>query len=176
MNFAKEVKGRYGETTSKLNEMKSASVQRISNGLRELKNGETTTFKQLNEIKSASVQRIQESASVQRARIHNGLRGLKNGDIVINRDTIAHSMETAKDWMKEATMPVYSAATTVAAYRPNDDTTILIAVFALSLLGSSLGFTSFLYFVSVGYGASIGIIAATALILSNVREDMICCS
>ena len=43
-----------------------------------------------------------------------------------------------------------------------------LPVFALALLGSSLGFHSFLYFVSVGYSVSIGLISLFSLISANV--------
>lgn len=44
------------------------------------------------------------------------------------------------------------------------------SVFLLSLLGSSLGFHSFLYFVSIGFGLAVGFIATTALIAFNVSQ------
>lgn len=52
------------------------------------------------------------------------------------------------------------------------DVIIWSVAFILSLLGTSLGFHSFLYFVTVGFGVSIGLMAITSLIVFNVREDV----
>jgi hypothetical protein len=111
------------------------------------------TVSKLYKLKLASIvktQRIQEKIKQQ-------------CDAHLNYDTISQSMGTAKNWMKEGTIGAVS----------NDATGyILLATYMLSSLGSSLGFVSFLYFVSVGFGASIGIIAASALILSNVSNRL----
>ena len=48
------------------------------------------------------------------------------------------------------------------------DIMIWSIAFVISLLGTSLGFHSFLYFVTVGYSISIGLIALTSLVVFNV--------
>ncbi len=48
------------------------------------------------------------------------------------------------------------------------DIMIWSIAFVISLLGTSLGFHSFLYFVTVGYSVSIGLIALTSLVVFNV--------
>ena len=53
---------------------------------------------------------------------------------------------------------------------PNEKPLTTTAVFLLSLLGSSLGFHSFLYFVSIGFGLAVGFIATAALITFNVSQ------
>lgn len=50
------------------------------------------------------------------------------------------------------------------------DIMIWSLAFVISLLGTSLGFHSFLYFVTVGYSVSIGLIALTSLLVFNVSD------
>ena len=52
--------------------------------------------------------------------------------------------------------------------KPKGNPNIVVPVVAFALLGSSLGFHSFLYFVSVGYSISIGLMSLSTLILVNV--------
>ena len=52
--------------------------------------------------------------------------------------------------------------------KPNGKPKLMLPVFALALFGTSLGFHSFLYFVSVGYSVSIGLISLFSLFSVNV--------
>lgn len=120
LNFAKEVKGRYGETASKINAMKSVTFQR-----------------------------------------------LQGFDATSVRASITHNAFHAKDRISDASLLAIRSA---IEYRISEEMKLLLCVFACSLLGASLGFHSFLYFVSVGYGASIAVIACALLVVGNVSK------
>lgn len=53
-------------------------------------------------------------------------------------------------------------------HRPSDDILIYMAAVGFCLLGSSVGYRSFLYFVSVGYSVSIGLTALAGLLFANM--------
>jgi len=120
-NFANEMRERYGETTSKLQNLRSASVQSARN-----------TFQRL-----------------------------KVRDTAIPKESFFQLLSTTGKILKDK---ILGLGVTKGL---NGDVSILVAPFILSLVGSSLGFYSFLYFVSVGFSAAIGIIAAVALIVAN---------
>jgi len=63
----------------------------------------------------------------------------------------------------------YELLHTLVAH-PNEDTKIILAVFAICLLGTSVGFRSYLYFVSVGQSVCIGLVSLISLITFNVRH------
>ena len=123
LNFAKEVKGRYGETALKINDMKSATFQR-----------------------------------------------LQGFDATSVRASITNNAFHAKDRISDASL---SAIRSALEYKINEEMKVLLCVFACSLLGASLGFHTFLYFVSVGYGASVAVIACALLVVGNVSKATI---
>jgi len=123
LNFAKEVKGRYGETALKINDMKSATFQR-----------------------------------------------LQGFDATSVRASITNNAFHAKDRISDASL---SAIRSALEYKINEEMKVLLCVFACSLLGASLGFHTFLYFVSVGYGASVAVIACALLVIGNVSKATI---
>jgi len=51
---------------------------------------------------------------------------------------------------------------------PHGETTIILAVLTICLLGTSIGFRSYLYFVSVGQSVCIGLVSMVSLIAFNV--------
>jgi len=54
---------------------------------------------------------------------------------------------------------------------PNEDTKIILTVFAICLIGTSVGFRSYLYFVSVGQSVCIGLVSMISLITFNVLSS-----
>ena len=120
VNFANEVKGRYGETASKINAMKSVTFQR-----------------------------------------------LQGFDTTSVRTSITHNAFHAKNRMSDASLVAIRSA---LEYKISEEVKVLLCMFACSLLGASLGFHTFLYFVSVGYGASIAVIACALLVVGNVSK------
>ncbi len=118
VNFAMEIKGRYGETTSRLHAFQAGTIQRLRDGVHRMKSGDNQFF--------------------------------------------TDAITLSGNWMKDN-----------SSICMNRDIAVVVGVFLLSLLGSSVGFSSFLYFVSVGYGASIGIIAAVVMLRSNVSPDVV---
>jgi len=52
--------------------------------------------------------------------------------------------------------------------QPNDETTIILSVLTICLLGTSIGFRSYLYFVSVGQSVGIGLVSIISIITFNV--------
>ncbi len=113
--FAMEMKGRYGDTTTRVYEFQADTIRRLRDWVRRIKSGDHHFFPAM--------------------------------------------INSSGNWMRG------SSSTCM-----NKDIAVVAGVFLLSLLGSSLGFCSFLYFVSVGYGASIGIIAAAVMFRSNVSS------
>ena len=124
LNFAKEVKGRYGDTASKLKTMKS------------------TTFQRLQHLNKSSVNAIIMT------RAFDAKHRIKN----VSGLAIRSALE----------------------YKMSEEMIVILCTFACSLVGTSLGFLSFLYFVSVGYGASVAMIACTLLVVGNVSKAAMC--
>lgn len=52
--------------------------------------------------------------------------------------------------------------------RPNEESAVILAVLAICLLGTSIGFRSYLYFVSVGQSLCIGLVSLVSLIACNL--------
>lgn len=145
MNFSNEIKLRYEE------------LQKYTYGFKPMADQfRTRTTSKLHRLKLASMLKFRI--------IHEKLR--QQCDAHLNYDLISQSVGSAKSWMKDGPIKAVVGSDATTGY-------ILMATFLLSSLGSSLGFLSFLYFVSVGFGTSIGIIASSALILSNVSNSNI---
>jgi|AntRauTorckE5430_2_1112549.scaffolds.fasta_scaffold00259_3 hypothetical protein len=124
LNFAKEVKGRYGETASKINAMKFITLQHLQ--------------------------------ALDKSSVH--------ASIMTRAFDAKHRIRNVSG------LAIHSAL----EFRISEEMLVILCTFACSLVGTSLGFLSFLYFVSVGYGASIAMIACSLLVVGNVSKSAIC--
>jgi hypothetical protein len=147
LNFSNEIKTRYGETISQIYKWRSISMLRMELLRKKIKQ-QCDAHLHLPLNYDAIQKKIKEQYD---AHLH----------LHLNYDAISQSMGNAKKIMKEGTR-------NIGAVSFDSTASILLATFILSSLGSSLGFISFLYFVSVGFGASISIISSSALIFGNV--------
>ena len=152
MNFSKE-----------LMELKKEKIKPMAmNFSKELKTKCGETASKLYQLKLASIVQLHSLHQKVKEKYHIEIKAIKMDYSSIKK--AEQVIITAKNWMKDGALGVLGSE---ASY-------ILLASLVLSSVGSSLGFVSFLYFVSVGYGASIGIIAASALIFSNVSPKYVC--
>ena len=145
-NFSNEIKTRYGETISQIYKWRSISLLRMELLRKKIKQQCDAHLHLPNY--DAIQKKIKEQYD---AHLH----------LHLNYAAISQSMGNAKKIMKEGTR-------NIGAVSFDSTASILLATFILSSLGSSLGFISFLYFVSVGFGASISIISFSTLIFGNV--------
>jgi len=131
----------------------------------------TKLMRTLNNIKSKSGKYLVDSVAIKSKDIGTFVQKIRNSiqiDKHLNLD----------EYLKQMTGEAYKSLTTsssivcsfVLPLLLNFDDEILtnLAVLILALLGSSVGFQSFLYFVSVGYSVSIGCISALTLVVYNV--------
>lgn len=117
LNFANEVRDRYGTTASKLGRM----GQKIS--------------------------------------------GMKTRDVSSMKAALAHHLVVARSKMSDCSV---SAIHSIVAFKFREESKMLLCMYLFAAIGSSMGFISFLYFVSVGYGASIFLMSLALLIRSSV--------
>lgn len=123
LNFANEVRDRYGTTASKLGRVRSNTFQKISS--------------------------------------------MKTRDISSMKAALAHHLVVARSKMSDCSA---SAIHSIVAFKFREETKMLLCMYLFAAVGSSMGFISFLYFVSVGYGASIFLMSVALLIRSNVSR------
>ena len=118
-----------------------------------------TLTKQLKEHFSDASITLQKLIDTPRPVASNILEGI--------RDKMVDIKSTHKEiaWENKTLQNVISF---IVHHRPNDDILIYTAAFGLCLFGSSVGYRSFLYFVSVGYSISIGLTALVALLVANI--------
>jgi steroid 5-alpha reductase family enzyme len=118
-----------------------------------------TLTKQLKEHFSDASITLQKLIDTQKPVASNILDGIRDKmvDIKSTHKDIAWENKTLQNTIKF-----------IVHHRPNDDFLIYTAAFGLCLLGTSVGYRSFLYFVSVGYGISIGLTALVGLLVTNI--------
>ncbi len=99
-----------------------------------------------------------------------------NGHVImaVMAHRIQNTLHIAKEKWKDGSI-ILSKIVLGTGMDLRQDIIIWSVAFAISLIGTSLGFHSFLYFVTVGLSVSIGLNALASLILFNVSYNLFSC-
>lgn len=139
---------RLSEATVSLQNLAKSQKPLVVHFAKELQERYGQSASSLSRIKSASLNKMSQ---------------LKTVDISTMQQIVDNMAVRVKQMSSYSSM----SAMNIMNYSLGRESTLLLENISFSLLGASIGFLSFLYFVSVGYGLAIGSVAV-ALILRGI--------